>query len=138
MSTEEIDEFLSAPRHAIVGTNRKEGPPQLTPVWYLYEDGKLYFSIYTASAKYKNLKRDSRIAVCIAGDRHDARSVMLYGSVELVIEGSDWTRDMNYRLARRYFDSDEALKSYQEAADGGGVGALAVLTPNRILAQDYN
>jgi nitroimidazol reductase NimA-like FMN-containing flavoprotein (pyridoxamine 5'-phosphate oxidase superfamily) len=49
MSQAQIEEFLQAPRFAIVGTNRRSGPPQLTPVWYLYENGKVYLPMLKKS-----------------------------------------------------------------------------------------
>ncbi len=42
MTPAQIEEFLGAPRHAIVDTNPLDGPPQLSPVWYVYEEGHLY------------------------------------------------------------------------------------------------
>lgn len=32
MTSEQIDHFLQASRHAIVATNRTDGPPQISPV----------------------------------------------------------------------------------------------------------
>ena len=63
MSQAQIEAFLQAPRFATAGTNRVNGPPQLTPVWYLYEDGKIYITMFAKSAKYRNLRRDPRIGV---------------------------------------------------------------------------
>jgi PPOX class probable F420-dependent enzyme len=138
MSPAQIEKFLQAPRFAIVGTNRADGPPQLTPVWYLYEDGRVYISIYVESAKYRNLRRDSRIGLCIAGGHPDARAVIIYGTVEVVPQGSRLHDDISWRLVRRYYDSDEEAQAYLEAEAGGGEGVLVAVTPAKILAQDYN
>ena len=138
MSREAIEAFLAAPRFAIVGTNRRDGPPQLTPVWYLYREGNVYLEMFVASAKYRNLRRDPRIGLCIAGDPPDARAVMLYGTAELFVEGSAWVDDLRWRLVRRYYDSDEAARAYMDESAGGGEKALAVVTPERVLAQDFN
>lgn len=138
MSQAEIEEFLRAPRFAIVGTNRINGPPQLTPVWYLYEDGRVYFSMYVESAKYRNLRRDPRIGICIAGEHPDARAVMFYGSVQLIKEDSAWSNEVYWRIVRRYYDSDEEARSFIELAASGGEGSLAVVTPDKVLAQDFN
>ena len=74
MSQAQIEVFLEAPRIAVVGTNRVNGPPQLTPVWYLYQDNQIYISMMVNSAKYRNLCRDARVGICIAGDHSDARA----------------------------------------------------------------
>lgn len=138
MSRDAIDAFLDVPRYAVVGTNRRNGSAQLTPVWYLYEDGKVYLEMFVASAKYKNLRRDPRIGLCIAGTHPDARAVMLYGTVELHSEGPAWVEDTRWRLVRRYYDSDDDARSYMKEAASGGPRALAIVTPDRILAQDFN
>jgi PPOX class probable F420-dependent enzyme len=138
MSQAEVEEFLREPRIAIVGTNRVNGPPQLTPVWYLYEDGRIYFTMYVGSAKYRNLRRDPRISICIAGESPDARAVMFYGSAELVTEASTWADDISWRVVRRYYDSDEETRAYLEEAATGGGSALAMVTPDKVLAQDFN
>jgi len=138
MSQAEIEAFLRVPRFATIGTNRMNGPPQLTPVWYLYEDGKIYISMFVKSAKYRNLRRDPRIGVCIDGDNPDARAVMFYGTVELFLEGDPWVDEICWRLVRRYFDNDEEVRSYMDLMASGGEGALAVLTPEKVIAEDYN
>ena len=84
MTPNQISAFLQAPRFAIVATNRADGPPQLTPVWYLYEDERLYLTVSLDSAKYRNLQRDPRISVCVAAEHPDARAVMIKGTAELV------------------------------------------------------
>lgn len=138
MSQAEIDEFLRARRFAIVGTNRINGPPQLSPVWYLYEDGRIYFTIYVESVKYRNLRRDPRIGLCIAGESPDARAVMFYGSVELITNDSAWADEVRWRIVRRYYDNDKEAQSFIDLAAAEGEASLAVVTPVKVLAQDYN
>ena len=139
MSHAEIEEFLQAPRFAVVGTNRVNGPPQLTPVWYLYENGKIYVSMFVESAKYKNLRRDPRVSICVAGENPDARAVIFSGTVELFLKGNaTWVDDIVWRLARRYYDNDKDAQLYMDSEDSSAESALAVLSPERIIAQDYN
>jgi PPOX class probable F420-dependent enzyme len=138
MSRAQIEEFLQAPRHAIVGTNRRDGPPQLTPVWYLYEKGKLYTTMFVKSAKYRNLRRDPRIGICIVGDHPDARAVMIYGTVEFWPEHSEAYQDYGWRVTRRYHESDEAARKYKESLASDEESVMVVVTPERILAHDFN
>lgn len=138
MSQAEIEEFLQVPRFATVGTNRVNGPPQLTPVWYLYEDGRIYLTMFEKSAKFRNLRRDPRIGICIAGDNPDARAVIFYGSVELHTNSTTWVDEIHWRLTRRYYDSDKEARSFMDSAAAGGERALAVVIPDRVLAQDFN
>jgi PPOX class probable F420-dependent enzyme len=138
MDQDQIEAFLEAPRVAIFGTNRVKGPPQLTPVWYLYENGRIYISMFVRSAKYRNLCRDPSVAICIAGDHSDARAVMLYGSVNFVSAGAGDVDQITWKLMRRYYESDEEARAFMASWDPGEESALAVLEPDKIIAQDFN
>ena len=133
-----IEEFVQASRHAIVGTNRRDGPPQLSPVWYLYEKGRFYIGVLAATAKYRNLQRDPRISLCVDGGHPDARAVMIHGSAELVEAESPWREEMIWRISRRYHDSDEETRRYLEMSRDWGQTALIVMTPENIIGQDFN
>ena len=137
MSPTEIETFLKAPRHAIVGTNPVDGPPQLSPVWYLYENGRLYISISRQTAKYRNLKRDPRMSVCIDGCRPDGRTVMFTGIVELLHKGDPQEAEKRWRIIRHYHETEEAARHYAEQVrDVDSV--LIVMTPSKVISQDFN
>lgn len=137
MSKAQIEEFLSERRVAIAGTNRANGPPQLTPVWYLYENGRAYVSLLKQSVKFRNLERDPRIALCIAGSYPDARSVMIYGTVELVPESTPEVHEVGWRLIRRYYDSDDEARDFLDTYEDDE-SVLAIVTPSKILGEDFN
>ena len=138
MSNEAIDSFLKTPnRHAVLGTIRRSGAPQLSPVWYLYENGKMYVSVPEKSAKHRNLRRDPRVAVCIDGGRQDVRAVMLYGRVAIAENDDAFNREMRWRIVRAYYSTEEDAKSYYETVEDVP-SVLLVITPDEILAQDFN
>lgn len=138
MTQAQVEEFLRAPRHAIVGTNRRDGPPQLSPVWYLYEEGRIYIGVLAATAKYHNLRRDPRISLCVDGGHPDTRAVMIHGGAELIEAESPWREQVIWRITRRYHDSDEETRRYQETSRDRGRRVLIVMTPEKIISQDFN
>jgi PPOX class probable F420-dependent enzyme len=137
MSQSEIEIFLQAPRHAVVGTNAVDGPPQLSPVWYIYEDGYLYISIGPQSAKYHNLKRDPRISICVDGGYPDYRTVIIYGTAKMTNSGTSLQETMRWRIIRKYHDTEEEAREYAETVKDDPA-VLIIVTPQKIITQDFN
>ncbi len=138
MTEEQIDEFLRSLHNGILATNRINGPPQITAVWYLYEDGKIYISIFADSAKYRTIKRDPRVSICVDGGHSDARAVTIYGTAELVQDESAWPDDIMFRIMRIYVESDEEARELNDGLSDGAVDVLVVVTPTKMFARDYN
>jgi len=138
MTQEQIETFLDAPQHAIVVVLRPDGAPQVSPVWFLYEDGRIYFSVLVATAKYRQLSRDPRITLCVDGGHPDARYVTISGTAEFIEEESPWRKDLEWRIVRRYHESDEAARQYEASFEAEGPEALVVVSPERMFGCDYN
>lgn len=138
MSQAQVDDFLQEPRFAIIGTIRKKGAPQLTPVWYLYENGRIYVSISVNSAKYRNLTRDPRVCICIAAQHPDARAVIVHGTVEFVSKEGAWFDDIHWRLTRRYCDSDKEAQAFLESIPKDEQSSLVSIAPDKVIAEDWN
>ncbi|NCF63910.1 MAG: TIGR03618 family F420-dependent PPOX class oxidoreductase [Gammaproteobacteria bacterium] len=137
MSQAQVDEFLQAPRIAVFGTVRAQGAPQLTPVWYLYENGQVFVSLSINSAKYRNLTRDPRVCICIAAPHPDARAVMIHGQAELIPEQSAWSDDIHWRITRRYYSSDDEAQEFLDSFPAEE-SALVSVTPAKVMAEDWN
>lgn len=65
MHDTEREEWLRLPNNAVLATNRPQGPPQLSPVWFLWTKGSLRVSAAADSAKVRNLQRDPSLSLCI-------------------------------------------------------------------------
>ena len=129
---------MQEPRFAIVGTNRRNGAAQLTPMWFLYENGCIYMSMGVNSVKYRNLRRDPRIGICISAAHPDARAVMIYGKAEFIRPDVAGYDDIHWRLTRRYYESDEEAQTFLDSLPAEDESALIVVTPDKVLAEDYN
>lgn len=138
MTSSQIQTFLDAPRHAIAAVLRPDGTPQLSPIWFLYQDKRLYFSTLLMSAKYRQLSRDPRISLCIDAGHPDARAVSISGTAEFMIDESPERADLEWRILRRYHESDEDAQRWKSAVAAEGPGALVVVSPERIVGWDYN
>ena len=133
---DQIDSFLCEPRHAIVGTASRDGAPQLSPVWYIYEEGFFYVGITGDTVEYRNLCRDPRISLCIDGGREDVRTVMVAGTVELYDKANPLQVSMRQRLISHYIaDAEEARRYAASSQDWDAV--LVVVTPQKIITQNF-
>lgn len=136
MDVNQLHEFLQIPLHAILGATRADGPPQLTPVWYIYENGLFYIGITKNSAKYRNLQRDPRISLCIDGGREDLRTVMVSGTVEIIEKGDPRQQPIRGRLIQRYIADPTVAKQYaEESADWESI--LLIVTPRKVITQNF-
>ncbi len=136
VSQAELEAFLQAPRHAILGTNTIDGPPHLSPVWYLYENGRFYISIASTTVKHKNLRRDPQIALCIDGGRSDTRTVMATGLAELVAAGEPQQLEMRRRIIRHYHTNQEEGEQYIKRLENKS-SELIIFAPQKILTQNF-
>lgn len=137
MTVDRVAEFLAPPRHAILATNRADGPPQLTPVWYIYEEGRMYISAGANTVKVRNLRRDPRMTICVDGCRPDARYVILQGSVTIIEPGEAQQEAMRWRIIRHYHENEEDARRYHESIRESP-SVLLVLQPDKVLSQDFN
>jgi PPOX class probable F420-dependent enzyme len=134
MTPAEIEQFLQAPRNAIITANTA-GPPHVSPVWYIYEEGRLYFTISTRTAKYRHLRHDPRLSACVDGCNPDWRTVMLYGTVEFIEYGRPLEEEMFWRIMKRYYDTEAAAIEFGTSIRDE-TRVLAVMTVEKIVSQD--
>jgi PPOX class probable F420-dependent enzyme len=138
MSSDQIDAFLAESRHAIAAVSRSDGAPQSSPVWILYENGKVYFSIFVDSAKFRHLERDPRISLCVDAGHPDARAVMIQGAAELIREESAWSQEISWKICRRYHATEEEARSFDSEMKSQGASALVAVSPDKIIGRDFN
>lgn len=87
MSAEELDDFLGEQRVCRLATISPSGP-HVSPVWYVWHDGALWFYSLTRSQRWTDMLRDPRVSAVIdAGQGYqELRGVEVSGRVEPVGE----------------------------------------------------
>jgi PPOX class probable F420-dependent enzyme len=103
-----IETFLKGRRYAVLATQNDDGSIHLTPVWYIFEDGRLYVGTNSASRKARNiLARPAASLIVDVRSPGSERWVSASGPVEILRgEASD---AIHYKVLRRYM-TEEALK----------------------------
>lgn len=127
-----MDAFLAEPRNAVVAGIRRDGRPQLTPNWFVWDGSRFYISTTKNRAKYKVFTRDPRIQLAI-DDATGFRYVIVEGTVEV-------TDDLAGNLAR--FRAIRAKHGRPEQSDDemladltGEDRVLLIITPDKPQAE---
>ena len=111
LSKDEIEDWLRQPNIAIVATVAADGQPHAVPTWYEYDNGEIIFHTGLQSRKYRNLRQNDRLSICVDTKTPPYKAIVVYGRALLEI-GTDDERSrrmaINYlgeRLGSRYADS---------------------------------
>ncbi len=104
-----VEEFLKGLHFGKLATLMKDGRPQLTPIWYAYEDGKLIVNTTKERVKFRNIARDPR--VCFLVD-DGYPYVMVFGRARVATE-RDPNKDIE-TLAVRYRGEDKGRKAARD------------------------
>jgi general stress protein 26 len=79
MSNRQIEDFLMAGRVMRLATISESGWPHVVPIWYLYENSRLYIETGADSVKVRNIRRNPHVAICVdvGRDYYDLKNVVM-------------------------------------------------------------
>jgi PPOX class probable F420-dependent enzyme len=101
--------FLKGTHFAKIATLKKDGSPHVTPIWYIYDGGKLIVNTTPTRVKYYNVKRDPRVSFLV----DDGYSyLMIQGKARIATE-RDAKKDIE-TLAIRYRGEEKGKKDARE------------------------
>jgi PPOX class probable F420-dependent enzyme len=103
---EKAKAVIDKPNLAVVATLMPDGSPQVTPVWIERDDDTITFNTATGRVKWKNMRRDPRIALCVVDKDDDYTRVIVRGRVAEMIEGEEADRQID-RLSEKYTGNPE-------------------------------
>lgn len=96
-----VQQFLKEPNFLVLATSRKDGTPQVTPIWFLFEDGRFLINVMDGRAKVANMRRDPRVAFVVQDLKNPYRYVQVRGRVVSSAAGETGHDDID-RLSARY------------------------------------
>lgn len=76
-------DLLEQNQIVILGTNGPRGEPQVTALWFLFDNGIVRMSINEARQKLKNLRNDPRAAALFVDPANPYRTLELRGTVTI-------------------------------------------------------
>jgi uncharacterized pyridoxamine 5'-phosphate oxidase family protein len=119
LTSTDRDAFLAEPGFMMdIATVDSSGAPLATPIWFVHEEGRIWFTPRQHSEWLKNIRNDPRVALCIDEHVLPYRKVIVRGSAEIVHEvgNDDIWRDRYRRIAQRYIPVDDA-NAYVDGTD---------------------
>jgi PPOX class probable F420-dependent enzyme len=119
--------LFERPNHAVLGTVRPGGSPQVTPVWVMIEGDRVVVNSAKGRAKVRNVQRDPRATVTVLDQADWNRWVSVEGPVlEVTEEG-----------AREH--ADEVSQHYDgkpfRDLEPGEVRVRIVIQPERVTSE---
>jgi PPOX class probable F420-dependent enzyme len=127
-----VEAFLAEPRNIMLAAIRRDGRPQMTPNWFLWDGQRFFVSTTRDRAKYRMFRRDPRVQLAI-DDATGFRSLLVDGTVEIqedVGAGLATFRAIRAKHGRPMGDDRELA---EELTREGRV--LLVITPEAPMAQ---
>ena len=115
----ERDHFLAEPATIMnIATVDADGAPLVTPIWFIHEAGRIWFTPRQHSEWLKHIRKDNRVALSIDETAIPYRKVVVRGRANLDHEVGDddaW-RDRYRRIAQRYIPVEDA-NAYVDGTD---------------------
>jgi PPOX class probable F420-dependent enzyme len=82
---EEFHPLLESRALALVSTLGPGGAPQITPIWFLFDGGRVRFSLVEGRQKLRNLRRDPRVSVVVIDPSRPTHYIELRGVAVAVV-----------------------------------------------------
>lgn len=119
LNDSERDEFLAEPGIIMnIATVDADGAPLVTPIWYIYEDARIWFTPRQHSEWLRHIRNDNRVALSIDEASQPYRKVVVRGraNIDYEVGQDDVWRDRYRRIAARYI-ADHDANAYVDGTD---------------------
>jgi len=119
LTAAERDECLAAPGLIMnIATVGIDGAPLVTPIWFVHEEGRIWFTPRQHSEWLAHIRHDNRVALSVDETTIPYRKVVVRGTAALDYEvgNDDLWRDRYRRIAERYISVEDA-NAYVDGTD---------------------
>jgi PPOX class probable F420-dependent enzyme len=112
LTDEERNAFLAEKRIGRLATQRADGWPHVTPIWYVWEDGRFFLTLGKSRRHLRNIAANRHVTMCVDDDPRMTdltkapRSVVCFGLATLV-EDEQAVREATRKVEDRYLGGAE-------------------------------
>jgi PPOX class probable F420-dependent enzyme len=96
----DVDEFLSRPNPAVIGSIRPDGSPHTAPTWYDWEGGRILVNMDASRRRLDYLRQNPRVSLTVLDKDSWYRHVTVEGRVVSLEQDPD--AGVIDRMSRRY------------------------------------
>ncbi len=130
-----MSKFLNSQKILRLATINKSGNPHIVPVWYKYQNNKIYVGTNTETQKAKNIKKNPKVAFCVdvGINSPDIVGVMGVGKAKLIMEKTK-VKSIAKKILLRYFSSLQNKSAQQLLRD---TDCIIEITPKKITEWKY-
>ena len=115
----ERDNFLAGANLIMnIATVDADGAPLVTPIWFIHEEGRIWFTPRQHSEWLRHIRHDPRVALSIDEPVIPYRKVVVRGRavIDFEVGKDDAWRDRYRRIAQRYIPVNDA-NAYVDGTD---------------------
>jgi PPOX class probable F420-dependent enzyme len=123
--------LLEGTRTGKLATNRADGRPHVTPMWFTLDGDEIVCATDENSLKAKGIRRDPRVCVCVDDQRPPYSFVMIEGTATLS-DDLDELRRWATAVGGRYM-GDELAEAFG-ARNAVPTERLVRITPTHVVA----
>jgi PPOX class probable F420-dependent enzyme len=118
--TEELRILLAERRYAILATHDPDEVIHLTPVWFMFDNGRFFFESSSDSRKVRNLRRNPGASVIVDG-RRPGREKWISAAGRADVFAGEESSVVNSLIRHRYLTpealSDKRVEPVYAASD---------------------
>jgi uncharacterized pyridoxamine 5'-phosphate oxidase family protein len=67
LAKNEIEELLRKEEIVYLATSDLKGNPHVKPIWFVYDEGKIWFETHLPTRAFRNIKENNKIMLCFGG-----------------------------------------------------------------------
>lgn len=139
LTEKQVEEFLSKSKlNLLLGTIDIKGEPNVHPVWYYYENGKLYIETSKSSSKVKNIKNNNAVYFCIDDEKIPYKGVRGKGTAK-ISENIERNTPIASKIMIKYTGSlDNQIAKFLMDGVKNGFSVILEITPKYYATWDHS
>ncbi len=135
--TDSMREFLNGRHYATLATSNEDGTIHLTPVWYLFEDGRFYVETSPSARKARNVAARPQASIVVDSRRRQGDELWVSASGTAEIIQGERFNEIAGKILERYITKAGLEDPWVGPGFSAGGGVVICLTPDSWGSWDF-